>query len=57
MRPRETSILYLRPGHIGARFVLDVVAAVESLELDVNPPFVVVAERKDQGVRVRVRQV
>lgn len=48
-------IIYLRPGHILARFVLEALEAVESLPIEVSPPFIVTAERKGDTVRVRVR--
>ena len=52
-----TGIIYVRPGHISAEFVLATIAAVESHGDDVEPPFIVVAERKQDIVRVRVRKM
>ncbi|GAC1539191.1 MAG: hypothetical protein NVS3B10_03880 [Polyangiales bacterium] len=51
-----TGIVFLRPGHIAPTFVLGVLAAIGSMELVVEPPFIVVAERQQDTVRVRVRQ-
>jgi hypothetical protein len=48
-------IVYLRPGHISASFVLAVVDAVLQSPVDVEPPFILVAERREATVRVRVR--
>jgi predicted nuclease of predicted toxin-antitoxin system len=48
-------IVYLRPGHISADFVLTLVDALISSPIDVSPPFVVVAERRHSTLRVRVR--
>ncbi len=48
-------IVYLRPGHISASFVLDIVDALRTSDVDVQPPFVVVAERQQATVRVRAR--
>ena len=48
-------IVYLRPGHISADFVLGVIDALRASAIDVQPPFVVVAERRGTTVRVRVR--
>jgi predicted nuclease of predicted toxin-antitoxin system len=48
-------IVYLRPGHISPIFVLEVVDAVRRSSVDVEPPFVLVAERRESTVRVRVR--
>jgi len=48
-------IVYLRPGHISAAFVLAVIDALRESPIDVQPPFMVVAERRQTTVRVRVR--
>ena len=48
-------IVYLRPGHIVAAFVLDILAAVERLVGEAHPPFIVVAERRADSIRVRLR--
>ena len=50
-----TGILFLRPGHISPEFVLGALAALEASSIAVTPPFIVVVERKDDQVRVRVR--
>jgi len=48
-------IVYLRPGHISAPFVLAVIDALRTSTMDVQPPFIAVAERQEATVRVRVR--
>jgi predicted nuclease of predicted toxin-antitoxin system len=48
-------IIYLRPGHISAGFVLQIVDALHASTVDVVPPFIAVAERHQTTVRVRVR--
>ena len=48
-------IIYLRPGHISASFVLAVIDALRESSVEVQPPFIVVAERHQSAVRVRVR--
>ena len=49
-------IVYLRPGHISPAFVLEMLAAVESAPItEVTPPFMIVAERRGDTVRIRVR--
>ena len=48
-------IVYLRPGHITADFVLDIIDALRGSAVDVQPPFIAVAERQQSTVRVRVR--
>jgi predicted nuclease of predicted toxin-antitoxin system len=52
-----TGIIYIRPGHISPEFVLTTIAAIESRGDDVEPPFIVVADRKQDVVRVRVRRL
>jgi glyoxylase-like metal-dependent hydrolase (beta-lactamase superfamily II) len=48
-------IVYLRPGHPSATFVLGVIDALRESAVDLEPPFVVVAERREATVRVRAR--
>jgi predicted nuclease of predicted toxin-antitoxin system len=48
-------IVYLRPGHISAAFVLGVIDALRTSAVEVEPPFIVVAERQQSAVRVRAR--
>ena len=50
-------IVYLRPGHISPAFVLQTIAAIESRDDEVDPPFILVAERREDLVRVRVRRL
>ena len=50
-----TGILFVRPGHISPVFVLNALAALEASSITVTPPFIVVVERKDDQIRVRVR--
>lgn len=52
-----TGIVYLRPGHFSAEFVLAIIDALQSAEIDVEPPFLVVAERRGLNVRIRLRTV
>ena len=48
-------IIYLRPGHISAACVLAMIDALRESSIDVQPPFIVVAERRQTTIRVRVR--
>ena len=50
-------VIFLRPGHISASVVLETIAGVGRLDEDVEPPFVLVAERREDTVRIRVRHV
>lgn len=46
-------IVYLRPGHIPASFVLDIIVALSVSDVEVQRPFIVVAERQQSIVRLR----
>jgi predicted nuclease of predicted toxin-antitoxin system len=48
-------IVYLRPGHISAAFVLDIVDALCTAAAEVRSPFIAIAERQQSTVRLRVR--
>jgi len=50
-------ILYLRPGHINAEFTIQTLNAIRDSEIDVTPPFIVVAERTADNVRIRIRKL
>lgn len=50
-------VIYLRPGHTDAVRVLQQIDAVLALDIDAHPPFVLVAQRRGDQVRVRLRQV
>lgn len=50
-------IIYLRPGHINPGIVLQMLAVVNEVDAVAEPPFIVVAERKEREVRVRLRQI
>jgi predicted nuclease of predicted toxin-antitoxin system len=50
-------ILYLRPGHIRAEFTIQTLKTVAAQPLDVQPPFIIVAEQRLGIVQVRTRQL
>ena len=50
-------LVFLRPGDIRSAVVLSMLAAIESVAVDVEPPFIVVAACKDEMVRVRFRSL
>lgn len=52
-----TGIVYLRPGHIKPAFVIEMLKAVLSTEIISETPFIVVAQRYNDRVRIRVRGV
>ncbi len=49
-------LVYLRPGHILSAQVLAMLDAIEKAELDLVAPFILVAERRRDQIRVRVRR-
>lgn len=50
-------IIYLRPGHIKADFTIKTLEAIRDKAPDVTPPFILVAERTGDTVKIRVRQL
>ncbi|MDX2055598.1 MAG: DUF5615 family PIN-like protein [Polyangiaceae bacterium] len=48
-------IVYLRPGHIESSFVFEIIAALDSATVDLGRPFILVAERRGDAVRIRLR--
>ena len=52
-----TGIIYLRPGHIHADFTIKTLEAIRDNAPEVAPPFILVAERAGDIVRIRVRQL
>jgi predicted nuclease of predicted toxin-antitoxin system len=50
-------IVYLRPGHIRADFTIQTLRTVAAQPLDVQPPFIIVAEQRAQSVQIRTRQL
>ncbi len=50
-------IIYLRPGHIFPSFTVDTLSYLHIQDIDVVFPFVIVAERNQQRIRVRARQM
>jgi len=50
-------IIYLRPGHIQSQFTVKTLEAIRDNAPDVTPPFILVAERTGDIVKIRVRQL
>jgi predicted nuclease of predicted toxin-antitoxin system len=48
-------IIYLRPGHIATEFVMTTLATVDETVLTVQTPFIIVADCRNDSVRIRVR--
>jgi hypothetical protein len=56
MGAKFVGIIYLRPGHIRADFTIKTLEAIRDNAPEVTPPFILVAERTGNTVRIRVRQ-
>jgi predicted nuclease of predicted toxin-antitoxin system len=56
MGAKFVGIIYLRPGHIRADFTIKTLEAIRDNAPEVTPPFILVAERSGDTVRIRVRQ-
>lgn len=54
---RIVGIVYVRPGHISPRFVIEVLGSLDSSTVVVEIPFIVVAERHGDALKVRVRHI
>lgn len=50
-------IIYVRPGHIHADFTIKTLEAIRDNAPEVTPPFILVAERTGDTVKIRVRQL
>ena len=49
-------IVFLRPGHIDARYTLDSLEAIDRHDLDLTPSFILVAKRRGPQVQLRLRR-
>jgi predicted nuclease of predicted toxin-antitoxin system len=56
-RQPVVGIVYLRPGHIDAAFTIETIDALIANFPNVTTPFVIVAERRGDTVRIRSRAV
>ena len=52
---RIVGLLFLRPGHIDPTFTIGTIQAILDRDLDVTPPFVLVARRSGMDVKMRYR--
>ena len=57
MGAKFIGIIYLRPGHIRADFTIKTLEAIHENSPEVTPPFILVAERIGDRVKIRVRQL
>ncbi len=57
MGAKFVGIIYLRPGHIRADFTIKTLQVIQDNAPEVTPPFILVAERTGDTVKIRVRQL
>ena len=57
MGAKFVGIIYLRPGHIRSDFTIKTLEAIRDNAPEVTPPFILVAERTGDTVKIRVRQL
>lgn len=57
MGAKFIGVIYIRPGHIRADFTIKSLLAIRENAPDVTPPFILVAERTGDTVKIRVRQL
>lgn len=50
-----TGIIYLRPGHLHPSFHITTLKAVLQINLNIEPPFILVAENKGDRIKIRLR--
>jgi predicted nuclease of predicted toxin-antitoxin system len=50
-------ILYLRPGHLDPGFTIATLRGVLDADLTPEPPFILVAERQQERVQIRLRHL
>ena len=48
-------LIYLQPGHIQPAFTIQTLAGVLSQNMEVQSPFIIVAENKGTTIKIRVR--
>ncbi len=52
-----TGVVYLRPGHIRGEFVIQIIKTLMSQDIEVQPPFIIVAAFSRGNLQTRVRQM
>ena len=57
MGAKFIGIIYVRPGHIHADFTIKTLEAIRDNAPEVTPPFILIAERTGDIVKIRVRQL
>lgn len=53
----NTGIIYLRPGHFDFSFTIQTIKSILSTDLNADIPFILVAERSGEDIKIRLRTV
>jgi predicted nuclease of predicted toxin-antitoxin system len=53
----HTGIIFLRPGHIDFNFTIQTLKSMLATELNVQVPFILVAERSGEDIKIRLRNL
>ncbi|MBO9681783.1 MAG: DUF5615 family PIN-like protein [Flavisolibacter sp.] len=53
----HTGIIFLRPGHIDFNFTIQTLKSILAAELNVQVPFILVAERSGEDIKIRLRNL
>ncbi len=53
--PKKTGVLYLRPGHVSSSIVITTLEHLFRMDIDVEIPFIIVADNQENKINVRVR--
>lgn len=51
-----TGLLLLRPGHFPPARLIETLSTIERLSISLEPPFILVVERRENEIRVRLRR-
>ena len=57
MWAKFVGVIYIRPGPIRADFTIKTLEAIQANAPEVTPPFILVAERTGDTVKIRIRQL
>ena len=54
---RATGIIYIRPGHVSSNEVIKIFDAILNEKIDIEIPFIIVAELIQNKVKIRIRKL
>ena len=52
---KNTGVIYLRPGHVGSSIVISTLQYLFDTDIDIEIPFIVVADNQGNKIKIRVR--